>query len=926
MSLRVQVSYDMRRPANRRVPGVPGHRPHRAVVNAVLAGLAANVGVYAGWTQSSELRIVCAVTFLLLTSATVVSSVGPRTARPPGGSSARTRRPRLRPHVPKWLSSKADVPFFRGREKELRELQERHRQRRGSPSGSHGASGPLVLAIHGRPGVGKTALAQQLALRLAESYPHGQLYQNMGTGGVPRPPRDILHSLLRKLDWPEEEMRGMSAAELGGVFRANTADKQMLIVLDAARSLEQITAVLPGGSGCTVITTSRANLLAGRGQHSQRLGPVTAGDAAEILLGSLGMNLTTKPDLVAEVIELCDFQPNALLSAADRARNESLDQTLRRLRPPENRLDVLRYGGRDVAERIASEYNNLEAPEKTAFLLLTVPESETFVPWALQSLLDIGSTEAGNLMARISKVGLLELEGRDPSGFGRYRFSSLVRLFAEQRLRDGDVVSPAEADEARGRFRYAYLAGAVRVLGQLGVTGVPDLPTPVPDHRYPEVSGWEGMVADNLEAWIRAEFGSLIRAVQDAAAHGQSALCWQIAARLGDCFSPPAQHADVRRAFDMALTAARGSAGSPAAVIQVRLARSGYLAAVHDYSNAITELNDVVTLATNLNDQALKAEALRRLAHAWQEIADYDHALTELKEGQSVAIHANHLESRLIELLRGENDAIRDPNRWTAKPSPDGLSRDHRDNSQFTEKIILGRAARRRRECPACDHLLKEAQRYSTENLAHCLDIQHEQATTWLHCTSWSVPASSLNGHDARSVISLAAQAVRSADRLDRPHARAQARCTLAHALVRAGRTDDCLVQLEFAEQIVQTLPSDEAERLNVYIQRVRGEALLRSHRALEAQAALEPAERWLAQRECWAHAELLLLLGAAHRELHQFSAALSAHATAVEAFRQHHDKIATDLALTELSTTLRASGAGPFSAWRLRRALTQGL
>src|SRR5712692_1255172 len=137
MSLRVQVSYDMRRPANRRVPGVPGHRPHRAVVNAVLAGLAANVGVYAGWTQSSELRIVCAVTFLLLTSATVVSSVGPRTARPPGGSSARTRRPRLRPHVPKWLSSKADVPFFRGREKELRELQERHRQRRGSPSGSH---------------------------------------------------------------------------------------------------------------------------------------------------------------------------------------------------------------------------------------------------------------------------------------------------------------------------------------------------------------------------------------------------------------------------------------------------------------------------------------------------------------------------------------------------------------------------------------------------------------------------------------------------------------------------------------------------------------------------------------------------------------------------------------------------------------------
>ncbi|MCI4367012.1 MAG: SARP family transcriptional regulator, partial [Thermoplasmata archaeon] len=110
--------------------------------------------------------------------------------------------------------------------------------------------------------MGKTALAHHLALRIAGSYPDGQMYVTMGTAGDPRPPRDILHSLLRELQWPEEDMRGKEAAELGGVFRAKTADKRMLIVLDGARTPEQVMAVLPGGSQCSVITTSRANLRA----------------------------------------------------------------------------------------------------------------------------------------------------------------------------------------------------------------------------------------------------------------------------------------------------------------------------------------------------------------------------------------------------------------------------------------------------------------------------------------------------------------------------------------------------------------------------------------------------------------------------------------------------------------------------------------
>src|SRR5207245_2763252 len=111
--------------------------------------------------------------------------------------------------------------------------------------------------------------------------------------------------------------------------------------------------------------------------------------------------------------------------------------------------------------------------------------------------------------------------------------------------RQGDI-SARELARARRDFRRAYLASAVKVFAELGVTDLPALPFAVDGNWYPQVSGWEAQVAKNIEYWMRAEFGSIVRVVRDAAAYGQPTLCWQIAARLGDCYSPPVPHADVR--------------------------------------------------------------------------------------------------------------------------------------------------------------------------------------------------------------------------------------------------------------------------------------------------------------------------------------------------------------------------------------------
>src|SRR5260370_33426218 len=113
----------------RRSRQVTGKRrpPSRALVDAALGVLAANLGVLAGWTQSALLRVVVGAAFFVVTIVGVVVHL------------------RLRPHVPASLSSQSNIPFFSGRTTELDELDKRHQQGR-AKAAAPATSGPLLLA------------------------------------------------------------------------------------------------------------------------------------------------------------------------------------------------------------------------------------------------------------------------------------------------------------------------------------------------------------------------------------------------------------------------------------------------------------------------------------------------------------------------------------------------------------------------------------------------------------------------------------------------------------------------------------------------------------------------------------------------------------------------------------------------------------
>ncbi|WP_067463879.1 NB-ARC domain-containing protein [Actinomadura macra] len=817
-------------------------------------------------------------------------------------------RSRQTPLVPVARPQRIELPSFHGREEQLRELTDHHDTwRRDHPPGT-----PLVLAIHGPPGVGKTALAQQLALRIGPSYGKWQLFTNMGTAGGPRPPRDILYDLLRQLGRTKGELEGLDAQSLAGMFRAVTVHRDMLIVLDAARSLEQVLAVLPAESGCTVIITSRAGLMAGRAQHTVALGVPSEDEATRIFRWSAGTDGPPPPHLVAEAVELCGRQTNALRVAADRSRRHGLEPTLAHLRDEGRRLEFLRYGGRDVAERFESEYADLEQEEREALLLLTIPESRTFVPWVLQPLLGIGSDQAGNLMTSLSRVGLLDIQGQDVAGFARYRLSPLMRLFARRQIACGDITR-ARLVQARSRFRHAYLTGSLRVLARLDIPEIqPPWTDDAPDTWFPEIPGWESMIADHLPAWVRAEFGNLVRTVHEAHRREAHAACRHIAARIGDCYASPVRHQTVREAFALAVESAR-TEGSVEGEIDVRIARAGYLSTVTDYPLAISELRSLEEMPLS---GTRRVEVGRRLGHALHEIGLHREADEAIRAVSPTDAHAEvGAEGLLLCAVQHEARAGRGTGhgagRWVSGASVPELGSDEPPASRILAGVLEARRARRRRDVTVAERALDAARVLCREELADGAALDGERVELYLHCR-----ASRPRGHgrtpDAEEVTTLAGRAVRSFDRIGRPIGRVRARLAYARALLYAGQTEECVRQLDDAQRILCEVPDVGARRQAAGLAQIRGEVLLRLGDQRAAISSLERAGRWFTEHETYSFAVTLSLLADARRQAGDLTGALEDYRRAERLFARHGDEVAARAMRRRLRARLVRRALGP--------------
>jgi tetratricopeptide (TPR) repeat protein len=175
-----------------------------------------------------------------------------------------------------------------------------------------------IVAVHGMPGVGKTAFAVRAAHAFSERFPDGQLFADLRAhraGAEPMTPAEALPMLLRSLGVAGPALPSTFEGQIRK-YRTVLSDRRVLILLDDAFDAEQVRALVPGGKGCMLIVTSRHRLdgiLALDGAHAFHLDVLTAAESHEILVSLLG-----EGDSAAyrEMAQLCGHLPLALRVAA----------------------------------------------------------------------------------------------------------------------------------------------------------------------------------------------------------------------------------------------------------------------------------------------------------------------------------------------------------------------------------------------------------------------------------------------------------------------------------------------------------------------------------------------------------------------------------------------------------------------------------
>lgn len=506
-----------------------------------------------------------------------------------------TRVPRQLPAVPRR---------FTGRTRELAALD--------------GGGAFVVSAIGGVGGVGKTWLAVHWAHHNVHRFPDGQLYVNLrgfDPVGPPMDPSAALRSFLGALGVePTAIPRELDAQS--AQYRSLVADKRLLVVLDNARDSDQVLPLLPGGTSCTTVITSRnrlATLVVGHGATLLSLDGLAPDEARELLVAWLGAErIDAEPAAVAELVDCCGGLPLALGIVAARALAEPatpLAETARQLRAS-TPLDALDGGELGVNLRAVFEcsYRALSPSEAEVFRLLGVAPGSDISLAAARSLVGHDPTELDEL----ERAHLVQRSG------DRYRMHDLVRLYAAEQAAGVDT---STAVHRLVDFYIQTLRGCMALL---------DLDPPQADYPDPLDGCLPLPIADakSALAWFATEQHNLRAAQEMSAELGWHQHVWLLAWCRKDVHYRLGLLQEERASWQLALTAAEHLARESLVITAHRLLG---LAQTHgetgETASALHHLRQALDLAEQTGDLAEQSRVHRGLSVVYEQEGDHNTAL-----------------------------------------------------------------------------------------------------------------------------------------------------------------------------------------------------------------------------------------------------------------------------------------------------------
>lgn len=535
-------------------------------------------------------------------------------AGPDGGGAERPAYGRV---VPRQLPMA--VRHFTGRTHELTMLDALVEE-------AAGTGRPMITAIGGTAGVGKTTLAVHWAHRVADRFLDGQLYVNLrgfDPDGRAVDPVEAVRRLLDALEVPLTRIPADPDAQTA-LYRSLLVDKRMLIVLDNARDAAQVRPLLPAAPDCLVLITSRnrlPGLVAAEGSHTLMLDLFTSEEARDALADRLGADrVAAEPEAVDEIAGRCARLPLALAVVTARAAMDPelpLAAVALELADAPARLDVFEdYDPHTSVRAVFSwSYRALTPQAARLFRLLSLhPGPDVTIP-AAASLAAVTLSEARALLTELTSANLTA--ERRP---GRYTWHDLLRDYAAHLARTTD--SEPDRRAATGRvfdhcLHTAYAAN--RLLDPAADDAAPDPPT-------------HGVTPEQFTDY-------------------RHALDWFTA-----------EHAVLLNVVDHAAPGWEAQVGQLAQAVTVFLDRQGH------WQDGLAVWRTVITAADRVSDQTLEARAHCQLGRAYTRLYRFDDADAHLHRALQLATrtgdrtaqaHINHTLAIMCERRGDLNQALR---------------------------------------------------------------------------------------------------------------------------------------------------------------------------------------------------------------------------------------------------------------------------
>ncbi len=506
---------------------------------------------------------------------------------------------------------------FVGREAEIRLLTSEHDKIR------------RVAVIKGMPGVGKTALAVQVARSAREAYPDGTLYLCFHSHDPAHPPLDAsgaLHRLLQMLAIPADRIPA-ETGKRAALWHAQLARRRAVVVLDDVAGADQIQAIVPRASECLILITSRRGLSALNDTSMLTLEVLPARDAITLFNRVAGLEGVGDPDQVAEAVRLCGRLPLAIKLTASRLAQDD-PPTLAGL------VDELSYlpaypsaagsAGHEVVSAFDLSYRGLTPDQRRLFRRLGVQPCALISPHAAAALSGhpISATQA-------ALAALLDHHLLTRATASQFRFHDLIRGYAAACARREDPEH--EQREAVGRLLDYYLQTADRA-DRLLYPHRRRMQVPV---SHPPADRPAVETPEDAAGWLDLEWRSILQAGQHAGEHEWKRQCADLIHVLAGYLETRAYWDEAIAAHTLALQACR-DLDDPARIARAALELSVVSQQTGHPEATLLLAEEAAAIYNARGDVRGRAEAVDRVGMAhyysgrFREALAYFHDATEL--------------------------------------------------------------------------------------------------------------------------------------------------------------------------------------------------------------------------------------------------------------------------------------------------------